>query len=363
MLKSIVFFIAAVLFIPLSGFAQTANEKFETILEIGLDDDFQLGQIVGASRDIDGSIILADRSVHTLYRINTETMDVQTITREGRGPGELSGFWIMSRIRNTPGKIVISKIGERRIEIYETGRNGAYVHAGTHDIAVMQGRFPAAVYMLSSGKKMMELGVARSGAENEDTQTHIKIVDEDWNVQDGTVYILPEGNQSFVFSHSGGSVTMVPVPYGVRNYHEALPSGSMLSINSHEFRLELTDTDGNRRTLVEEDFTGETISSADVRELRSEYGRMPELRPMFDLIPSTKPFIRQLFADIENRIWIVYSIDDADFARAYNQEGELVLEIPFYREYSLRDVRNGEMLIEYTSNDDFPHLKLVKTNF
>lgn len=353
----------AVLLLPLSSPAQSANEKFETILEIGLDEEFQLGRIAGASRDTEGSIVFADRSVNKLYRIDPETMDVQTITSEGAGPGELSGFWIMSRIRNTPGRIIISKIGERRLEIYEAGESGDYIHTGTHDIAVTQGRFPAAVYMLSSGKKMIEFGAARSGAENEDTQTHIKMIDEFWNVADERLYTLPEGNQSFVFSHSNGSVSMVPVPYGVRNYHEILPSGSMLAINSHEFRLELIDMDGNKHTLVEEDFTGKTVSSAEVRELRNEYGRMPELRPMFDLIPSTKPFICQLLVDYENRIWIIYTRGDAAFARAYTHEGVFLLEIPFPSDYSLRDVRNGEMLIEYGSDDDFPHLKLVKANF
>ncbi len=363
MIKSIVPLFVLILSLSNELIAQTSNAQLETIFEIGLDEEIQFGNISGVGRDAHGAIVLADRSTHTLYRIDADTSELQVVAREGHGPGELSGFWLMSRVRNTPGRILVSNIGTRQLQTYELQNDGSYIYTKSNEIQSIDGSVPGSVFMLADGRKLMAFPPSKSGAQGEESRVNFKILNQDGSVIPEVVYSIPEGNQSFVFGFDDGSVSMVRVPFGIRNYFEILPSGAMLTLNSHEFRVELTDMDGNSRTFIHEEIIGETVSPAELREIRSEYAGLPEIRPMFDLIPSTKPFIRQLFTDAESRIWIVYNRGESEFARAYTLEGEYLFEIPFFQDYSIRDVRNQQILIEYTSDDDFPHLKIVKADF
>lgn len=270
------------------------------------DPNYQLYRASSVTRLSDGRIVVANSGTHELRIYSSEGRYLQTIGREGEGPGEFEGSLWVDRI---PGDtLVVWDQGSERISVFSP--DGEFVRSSDVDVGNL---FPSVHDAFSDGSLLVDEGfdpsIAAGGdGPRQDTTTFFRIArDGAWL---DTLGSFPS-EKKYVLTGSRG-FSSFSIPFSSTTFVAA--SGDRFYVGtSSRYEITVYDGKGNVGRLIRGPERMLELNSGDIERYKEErLGRIENEDFRADVermlaevsFPEALPAFMDLVVDKESNLWV-----------------------------------------------------------
>lgn len=311
-------------------------------LRIDEAEDYYLGSVGGVAVRADGALLVADPEAHHVKVISPEGKLIQTIGREGEGPGE---FQRPHQVDLARGDSLYVMDAQRRLSVFAPG---SYDFVRSLTVETEGPQHPMEMMVLP------EEGVLITYMSLNPSDMGLYRVGEDGS-QQGPVNIPQQAREQIQVEGDGGVMVAVK-PFGRRT----------IAVLGPEERIYHGITDSLAITVS--DFTGHTldhwslpaeprsVTNDDLRAVEEDRSKeVVEAIREADL-PDTQPAFHDLLVDDRRRVWIRRDAGHAETATWWvaSADGELLAELELPGHVQLEAVREGYAYGFIRGGDELP---------
>ncbi len=275
-------------------------------------EEYLFGSIRGLEFDAGGRIFVADGDAGEVRVFDAKGGHLFTIGGSGGGPGEFLQFPCNLTL-DPEGRLWVAD-GELRWHRYSVDRRGA-VFEGTVGLPDGYRGWCEPLSFPRDGEFITEVvRGGQQGAEAEHVLARVDLVGrilQAWPVRVGRA-LEDFGWTSVTFSRDrGADVTILfPPPFPRRPLWARARSGGYAHVETHRFRVEVYETDGELITVIEQPVAPPRLTT---EERRRAEATLDSLRAQFIplggypdfMVPDTKPPVQGLWFDADGRLWVM----------------------------------------------------------
>ena len=289
-----------------------------------------------------GDIIISEFGAQQLFRISADGELLQTIGRDGRGPGEFQSIYSLLM---APGdSLHVFDINNSRHQVFGTdGESWSYArelermrpNAGTEGLKYFA---PGRVFEA----KGELFGLFRNHIVFGDTatmyQSWIGRVNNNLQPADDEVVLLKTGEDALVIRMDNRGIVTNTHPFSYRLFRNWNESEQLLvEVSNESAELRHYTIDGELIRSVQlpyEKLEADAAARLDYERQMSEYGSDVVQLARSKYLPF-EPLIRQFIADDEGRYWMQMSRTDTNSPNwiVFNATGEILGAITFHVDY------------------------------
>lgn len=328
-----------------------------------------LGVIRSVAVDGKGRVYIADRDHVSIHVYSSDGQYLQSLGRQGQGPGEFDMISPITQIRFKNDKIFVTDgyhMFPHRAHLFRKD-DLSYSHSinlradNKEDIDEgMKQYYPRQIYPREDGSLLVSYSRMHSPNyfESENRTIPYYLHSESGQMKPGPV--LEQKDAQFYFTvHRGNQYYARPFEF-LSNPLFAVSSGDTLySAWSADFKVAVHLPDGSPHKIIEhpyepvpltEDAVGESIRQCD---RGYDEGVCEEMVQNAEKLPDTWPALNDLLVDDENRLWVSTVVEDFDVYEWWvlDETGELITTFEWPRDEPIEVVKNGYMYTRETDNE------------
>ncbi|MCH8556632.1 MAG: hypothetical protein LAT84_02365 [Balneolia bacterium] len=289
-----------------------------------------------------GDIIISEFSAQQLFRISADGELLQTIGRDGRGPGEFQSIYSLLM---APGdSLHVFDINNSRHQVFgtdgETWRSARELermrpNAGTEG----RKQFAPSRVFEADGELF---GLFRNHIVVGDTatmyQSWISRVNHNLHPADDEEILLKTGEDALVIRMDNRGIVTNTHPFSYRLFRNWNPNEQLLAeISNENAELRHYNVDGELIRSVQlpyEKLEADVAARADYERQMSEYGNEAVQLTRSKHLPF-EPLVREFIADDEGRYWIQMSRSDTDSPNwiVFSAAGEILGAVTFHIDF------------------------------
>ena len=298
----------------------------KSLLETGTPDEF--GRVVSALVSPDSEVFVADQLNNEVRVFGLDGEHRRTFGRAGQGPGEFGSLYSIVMVGS---QLLALDFGNGRItEFSATGEPlGQRQAPGRVTGSPAQLRFypvsPAEAYAFS----------LVSGSD----RPRRAFIAQDANGPGDTIFAQDPPAEivaNVVCAHTQGMISFFEVPFGSTMVQHPGRRGVLYSARTHEYRIVVTEPSGDTVRVIARELPPESVTR---EEWERELGDFTEFLdstpdavcdPRRPEMPQVKPFIEDLFVDIEGRLWVQVIRTSGNVWELFDSEGALIARLPVH---------------------------------
>lgn len=341
----------------------------EPTLEIGLTNGeaaYQFGQVSGAVRLSDGTLVVADGQSSQLRFFDRSGRHVRTVGREGGGPGEFKNLNPLTAMGDS---LVVGDQINQRVTVFAP--DGSLVRAVPLEAPGSDG-FLRPVGSLRDGSLLVVSGgMSREGASNGVSRDSV------------TILRLPSGGaprplgrfagDEMFTQGDGGAVMVSPRAFGLSAEVVAVPDGFFYGATD-SYRIGRYDAEGKLLRLINMQREPRKVTPDDIerykerrREAFAQSGRRAQARQILErslaamTFPETLPAYGEMRADPAGNLWVSdyqTTPDDPGKWTVFNPEGRVLGTVATPARMRVLDIGQDYVLGSWTDDLDVEHVRL-----
>lgn len=334
-----------------------------TIDETSLPEDTFFEGVVDIKCDSDGYVYVCDYKAHNIKKFNSSGKHIDTIGREGQGPGE---FNTPFQIAVTDDKLIVWDMGNRRLCSLTLG--GDFIKSVAFSL---NDGMPQKMRGLLNGDIVIELEKIYFRELDKPQDCLIELYSPDLEKKK-TVYAQQVLHNKYMRTET--SLTNIPQPFSPLVYWDVSPVGRIVIGYPKKYEIEIYDSEGLKVSSFsnsyepvkvtdkdkEKFFSGITHSVGGVRKQGA-----PEIIVKNTEFPKNKPAFRQIIVDFEGNILVLTyrknREEESRFFDAFDPEGNYLGSVQIIGEVSfpLRAIiKDGSFWLQKTDEEGL--IKVVK---
>lgn len=265
------------------------------INEIGVDDEHIFGQLRDLILLPDLNLFVSDWGNVSIEQFNKEGKYIGRVAEKGRGPGELSSFFLLHK--GGKDTLIVRYRGmSQQIDQFSQGtEKDRYVHTGS----IMMEEF-SDLHITFSGKRSESEFYALASRNSRDlrsanttypvyTQTSVVVVDKFENILQDSLHLLKSPNPVAKFNQNSMFVIGMP-PYQSHDRFRLLKDGKYLIAYPDSSAIYLYDDKHNLERVINLKMKPRPVEEVDIesnlKKIPKEYHddmkkRIPEFKPPF----------------------------------------------------------------------------------
>lgn len=330
--------------------------------------EYQLYQVRGAVRLDDGRIVIANGGSHELRLYSPDGEHIESVGREGEGPGEFKGMGSLIRVGGD--SLLIWDWNNRRASIFDTG--GHFARTFRLEPPRDESAWPYPIDLFADGTLLADAGRVFMSGEvqsgvSRDSTLYLRY-DRDGVLID-SIGRFP-GAESFVASREN-FVTVTGLAFG--RVPRIAPAGRGFYYgNSDAYEIGQYGMDGSPRRLIRKPQPNLAVTQADIDlyvEERLEGATSESWRQRLEKMLSdmpyheTMPAISDLEVDAAGNLWVgEYRRPGDDEPRwsVFDGEGRLLGEVRMPPRFSVFEIGPDYVLGRWTDELDVEHVQLYE---
>lgn len=303
--------------------------------------------------DEDGRVFIADIQQLKIHVFDSDGIWLQSIGRQGRGPGE---FQQISEIDIVSDQLYAIDANQRKINVFSLdslnlSHSITLIPQNKSQFEELSYRFADHYLIKSNGSVLTGFFTPPFLTENPQSPDSLLFYDMDQSGEIQPNRILSQ--QGFIYYSGTGELqnAMFSFDFTPRSLRVLSEDDNIYTNLSDEFLIKVFNPEGDYLRAIYYPFDEMEINRTDLinRENRGEPYRQVIQR--IDL-PETHPVIKNMFMDDENRLWIstFTDNDDTDNWWVLNKEGEMLGRFSLSSNKWIREIKNDRV---YTIETDF----------
>jgi hypothetical protein len=279
------------------SYSKISRINVEIVKKIGEDGDHLLGRLEDLVHMKDGTILVSDLGKTTVEQFSNGGDEINTIAKQGKGPGELSSFFRLFRGSNET-LIIRQRGGSQRIDYFKKGKDNLYKYINSWAPQQFKNRFVTFIGVRSSTEYYASAPWDSQNIQQLITNqsnyilTPIVIVDKFENILEDSLHLLKKPMPMIELSGNSGINVLGMPPYQSRDrfrimeegrYLIARPDSSALYFYTNDNKLDKKIHLNIKERPVEEadlDYHFKLINAdGEVRRIMEE--RVPKIKPIF----------------------------------------------------------------------------------
>ncbi|MCC5908273.1 MAG: 6-bladed beta-propeller [Balneolaceae bacterium] len=355
---------------------ETLSDNNKSIIEIrfipittyGDTDDIILGRIQQIAVDKQGRVFLSDRDKVEIHVFHSNGSYLQSIGRQGQGPGEFQNISRSTFMEFHSGRL------------YVPDGDGRYLHrvhvfsldnlSFSHTIDLRAGNkeqfdkdlkyyYPrGGIYPLKDGNFLVPYTFIQSRKFYQRDSNFVKyyIQSESGKIKKGP--ILEQYDRIFLYHITEGNYLANSFPFLGKPLFVINGDGYMYAAWSEDFQIEAYQPDGKKLHSIRPPYQNQPLTQSDLTEriqICDEYfadGICEQMVRNADNLPETWPALNDLLIDDENRLWVSTIVEDFDIYEWWvlEETGELVTRFEWPRDEPIEVIKNGYMYTRQTDD-------------
>ncbi len=315
--------------------------SFEPEAYFGDSDEVLIGNFNSAVADEKGRVYLADSDQKTIHVFHPEGTFLQSIGKEGKGPGEFMNILSLQ----TDGKNLYAyDFSQRRVNVFalENLEFSYTVLLTLEDVGIdeLSGTYPSSYYVLPDNTILVSFAqpFGADTSEDERLALYYKMNHEGRILSDK---ILSTRLAEVLMDRSNGGIMIWGSPYGGRSLIEISTSGNIYSAWSKEFLIHSYNQTGERLGAWYYPLQKAALSRDEAINYHDDenYKRMARNSE----IPGTWPALNSMKTDDQNRLWLSTIVEDREVYQWWvmDGDGEPLATFTWPRSRSVADIKNG----------------------
>lgn len=303
--------------------------------------------------DEHGRVFIADIQQLKIHIFDSDGTWLQSLGRQGRGPGE---FQQISKIDIVSNQLYTIDANQRRINVFSLdslnlSHSITLIPQNKSQFEELSNRFPDHYLIRSDGSVLTGFFTPPFLTENPQSPDSLLFYDMDRSGQIQSDRILSQ--QGFIFYTGSGEHqnSMFSFDFTPKSLRVLSGDDHIFANLSDEFLIKVYNPEGDYIRAIYYPFDKIEINQTDLinRENRGEPYR--QIIRQIDL-PETHAVIRNMLMDDENQLWIstFTNSDDTDNWWVLNKEGEMVGRFSLSRDKWIREIKNNRV---YTIETNF----------
>lgn len=304
----------------------------EPILQVEENAEDLFGFLGELTVDSEGQIYVTDTQSRSVRIYAQDGNLVQTVGREGRGPGE---FLSVSNLTVDPQKqtIWVYDVSQLRVSSFTPLADATWGHKAQFSIETNNG-YPIQVHVTNDRFVIYSMRTVR----DEDPQ-QLEITLQSVSIEERVLNeeILTYSESEVVVQETGGEfVPIHPIPFGWQTHGIIEQSGRIYISKSDSLRVRVFDLDGQKINEIKNQIRYQPITAQDI----DEYGVNAD-DPTYSLIPDHHPAFIDLQIDNMGRPWFNLGEfeEDVNTWVVLDNSGSLVIAVKLPSTLSVHQIR------------------------
>jgi hypothetical protein len=335
--------------------------EFEKRVTFGDTDGVLLGRVVGTAVDEHGRMYIGDWDANTVFVFSDNGSFVQSLGREGGGPGEFRSIYHMGIHE---GMLHVYDFNQQRMNVFSTEMleftytvSLQFEEERNSDMSIWTA---SAFFLLNNGNYLMQFVPGLLETTDEERMQHLYIVSDQGRILSDLILELPWGRE-FITDRDIPRAIMVPyAPQTLLN----VSGDAIYSLWSKDLAVKKYDLNGNYKNAFFHPVEKSNLDRQDILN-RDEFDD-PQSRQMVRnlTLPESWPAVRDFVLDDENRFWISLINNDGDENEWWvlQENGELIARFIWPENRRIRHVKNG-FIYTLESNEETGFDQVIKYRF
>lgn len=335
--------------------------EFEKLVTFGDTDEVLLGRVGGTAVDAQGHVYIGDWDANTVFVFNDDGSFLQSLGREGGGPGEFRSIYYMGIHE---GMLHVYDFNQQRMNVFSTELlEFAYTvslqfeEERNRDMSIWTA---SAFYLLNDGNYLMQFVPGLLETTDEDRMQHLYLVSDQGRILSDLILELPWGRE-FITDRDIPGVIMVPfAPQTLLN----VSGDAIYNLWSKDLAVKKYNLKGNYINAFYHPVEKSILDRQDILN-REEFDDPQSQQMVRNLtLPDCWPAVRDFVLDDENRFWISLIKKDGDENEWWvlQKNGELIARFFWSENKRIRHIKNG-FIYTLESNEETGFDQVVKYRF
>lgn len=331
--------------------------QLSSIFEFTESDELVFQQIGSVKSDRYGNIFVHDFSQPVLFMFNKEGEFLNTIGREGPGPGE---FQQIASFMITREQLWIMDAGSIKIEVFEY-QNADYVYANT----ITLGHRDLTGSFLGKTKENIlitnQISLA-ANSRNNPTEQPITLINEQGNVVRDSIFMVPIPEQISI--RGSGRTLLTGKSFGNRSLMAFDGESRVYSLWTDSLSVDTHTIEGYYQHAFSYSLEPVKITDEEKDSVSNRYGESfrTDLRRQ---LPDVKPIVNNFILDDFQRVWIELLTEELGHGWfCFTNDGEPLYKIDIPKVGAeLQEISGNQVLWNYPDKDGAPVLVASKIDF
>lgn len=333
--------------------------------------DIYLGLIRDIAIDNSGRVFIADRDNVVIHVYSPDGEYVNSIGRQGRGPGEFLNIGpnvqltVDSKylyVSGTDGMLTFERI--HIFNLSDLNHSHTVILNNSDKLnydSDLESYFPKEVFPLNTGNFLVSYSHMRSPEyfRNEINEIKYFLVSENGSIMDGPVLVLNDIDYLYKFYEGRGYI------YYEFSFLEkplvAFSNDKIFTSKSDALTISILDRNGNSVDSIKHSFSPLQLTRKNLIELyeRIDLSRLDfyegedvalQMIREAENLPDTWPALNNILLDDENQIWVSTIVEDFDIYEWWvlEESGELITKFEWPRDKPIEVVKNGYVYTQET---------------
>ncbi|MEX0905879.1 MAG: 6-bladed beta-propeller [Balneolaceae bacterium] len=312
-------------------------------------DEVIIGNLFGFVADHSGRVFIADGSENTIHAYNPDGSYLQSLGREGGGPGEFQGIGSL-KVDNE--YLYAMDWNQRKLNAFSL-EDFSFSHTVSmmredHGIEELNGAYPQEYFISSDNTFLVQYGLpfTPDNLDEERSYPFYRLNQEGEFISDQVLSIrAPE-----ILYNSSGPMIMFS-PFGRRSILRTANDDRIVTAWLEDFLIKFYSPDGTYEKAIYYPYKKAALDRDQVVN-RYEDERMRRVIRNADA-PDTWPALNSIIVDDENRLWVSTIPDDDEVYDWWvlNDGGELLARFPWPREKYISEITNGSLYTRETEEE------------
>lgn len=321
------------------------GQLLEKDLTIGTQSDqvyFGLVQNIDVSKS--GDIYVSDWRTKNIRVFNTKGKLIDTIGREGRGPGEFTK--IDGSGLNDNGKLYAYDPTLIRVSVFDSGSSTntllKTINIPKLENDTQHGSIPRGILVFEqNGEFLLKYITSFSpGTGKLDRKQRYVLFNTEGDIIKQPLLTLP-ANQKLVRDRGGG-ISVRTMPFGRRSLLEVGPDDHIYTAWTEELDIKVYNREGKYLKSITDQVKKTSVSDADLKQENEKISSF-NLSNFMDEIPDSHPAFDWFEVDDKSRIWVAVNTKDRDSysLKIYDRQGKKITQTKLSKTVELKEIRDG----------------------
>lgn len=326
--------------------------NLEPVLSFGDTEEVMIGRLDGFVVDQTGRGFIADGSENTIHVYNSDGTYLQSLGREGEGPGEFGGI---GYINIDSDFVYAMDWSQQKLNVFSikdfTFSHTVNLSREGQDIEELKNAYPQQYYVRNDNTFLVEYSLPSmpdDDMDEERSNMFYKIDQEGKIVSD---QVLTVRSPEFLYDNSSEGSIMMFSPFGRRPLVTAGKDDRIRTAWSEDFLIKFYDPEGSYEKAIYYPYQKAPIDR-DALLSRYENDRMRRIVRNADA-PDNWPALSTMLVDDENRLWVSAITDDDEIYDLWvlDDNGELLARLSWPRDKHIMRVTNGSLYSRETEEE------------
>lgn len=322
----------------------------EAVLSIEETEDQPFGRLGLLNVDQQGRIFVTDNQQMHIAVYNSAGELLQTIGREGRGPGEFQRFSTVTVKNDT---LWVFDVGSLRISAFVMNTDTTSEVQQPLNLENLVSGFPSQAYKAESGFIVASMSTV-SGDGLQFIEVTLSHIDDHGEILNEEIVRYVE-DEMIADQVGEDLIRYTPIPYNWRTTSQPGNSNIMYVGKSDSLRLEAYDITGERIKKIQNNIRYRPVTSSDKARFNSgDYA--------VNLTPDFHPAFLSFLVEDDKRFWFnLGEIEDEYFTwAALHSDGSLEASIQLPRRLRVQTIHSGKAYGIFTDEDGLQSIRVYE---